>query len=438
MTFSKLKELDLRRCSIQEVKDNTFEGMPELQALYLGENNINIINANAFHGLRSLLQLDLSHNHIDNDNLLLEGQVFKPVEKLISLDMSFTKINNGDLNFLHSFRKNLERLSLCFTQIPRLNAYNFNDTSLRLLDLSGNPGILQGQNLLKGLEGKLEVLYADEIGLKSAEDFYTFNKLEILRLRNNELTAITGHVVSSLKNLQVLDLTNNRLSSWFWPAYSLMPHLKFLSLQQNNFNIISPEMLRDIGNISYVAFAGNLVVCNCNARELFELAYQNENVTTASLLHSMKYPGSFSRIDLMYHRGFDDYNQMILARSKVTKPCNDTECNDVPDLEAEGKILLVDYEPSAYQCFYVAEGIPVPFSAPATCRFSKTDDDMEELIDTGWNKLLLLLIIPTVMFPLLILGFIFRKNLIYFCITMRNSATLSLINNDAVPDGELK
>ncbi|XP_026322715.1 toll-like receptor 13 [Hyposmocoma kahamanoa] len=435
-TFSKLKELDLRRCSIEVINDNTFEGMPELQALYLGENNINIISANAFNGLRSLLHLDVSHNHVgfDNEKLLLEGQVFKPVAKLTSLDLSYTKINNGDLNFMNYFRKSLERLSLCFTQIPRLKPFSLNGTSLRLLDLSGNPGILQGKNLLKGLEGYLEVLYADDIGLKSAEDFYTFDQLEILRLRNNELTAITGNVVSSLKNLQVLDLSNNRLSSWFWPVFSLIPQLNFLSLQNNNFNIITPEMLKDIGSITYVGFAGNFVVCNCNARELFELAYQNENVTSEKLLKSLRYPGSASRIDLMYHRGFDDYNEMILSRSKVTKPCYNTECKDVEDLETEGKFLLVDFQPSEYQCFFVAEGKPVPFSSVATCRLTQINDDIDEIINKGWNKLLLLLIIPTVMLPLFILGYVFRKNFIYFCITMRNSATLSLINNDAVPE----
>lgn len=437
--FSTLKELDLRRCSIQVVSENAFESMPELQALYMGENIIKVINANAFNGLKSLLHLDISHNHVgfDNENLLLEGQVFKPIERLTSLDLSFTKINNGDLSSLQGFRKKLERLSLCFTQIPRLNPFHFNGTSLRLLDLSGNPGILQGKNLLKGLESYLQVLYADEVGLKSAEDFYTFDQLEILRLRNNELTAITGNVVSSLKSLQVLDLTSNRLSSWFWPVYSLIPELNFLSLRNNNFNIITPEMLRDIGNIPYVGFGKNLVVCNCNARELFELAYQNENVTSEKLLKPKRYPGNASRIDLSYNRGFDDYNQMILSRNQVSKPCNDTECEDVEDLEAEGKLLLIDFEPSSYQCFYVAEGKPVPFSSAPTCTLAKIDDDMHEIINNGWNRLMLLLILPAFICPLLILGFIFRRNFIYFCITMRNSATLSLISNDAVPEGEL-
>lgn len=415
--------------------------MPQLQALYLGENTIKNINSNAFKGLRSLLHLDLSHNHFgfNNENVLLEGQVFRPIENLMSLDLSFTKINNGDLSSLYSFRKSLERLSLCYTEIPRLKPSSFNGTSLRLLDLSGNPGILQGKDILKGLEGYLQVLYADEIGLKSAEDFYTFDQLEVLRLRNNELTAISGNVVSTLKNLQVLDLTNNRLSSWFGPLYSLIPHLKFLSLQNNNFNIISREMLGDIGNITYVGFAGNFVVCNCYARELFELAYQNENLTDARLLESRIYPGFVNRIDLMFHRGFEDYNVMILGRSIVTRPCNDTPCLRIgfDDFEVEGLFLLIDFEPSTYQCFYVAEGTPMPFSSVASCRFMKSDDNINDIIDRGWNRLLLLLIIPTIITPLLFLAYVFRRNFIYFCITMRNSATLSLINNSAVPEGEL-
>lgn len=410
--------------------------MPKLQALYLGENSINVISSHAFNGLKSLLHLDLSHNLVgsDKENLLLERQVFRPTKKLMSLDLSFTKINNGGLSFLYNFRKNLERLSLCYTQIPRLRPFAFNTTTLKLLDLSGNPGILQEKDVLKGLEGYLNVLYADEIGLKSVQDFCTFNQLEVLRLRNNELTAISVNVVSTLTSLQVLDLTNNRLSSWFWPLYSVMPNLNVLALRNNNLNIISNEMLEDIRNITYVGIAENFVICNCNAREFFELAYKNENITSEIFLNSTNL-GAANRIDLMYHRGYEDYNQMIMTRNKVTKPCNDTECKDV-DLEAEGKYLLIDFEPSTYECFLVGEDRHVPFSAASPCRLTKIEDDPDDIIYNGWNKLLLLLLIPIILCPLLFLGFVFRKKFIYFCITMRNSATLSLINNSAVPEGE--
>lgn len=411
--------------------------MPVLQALYLGENLISTISSCAFNGLGKLLHLDLSQNHggIDNENVFLQGQVFEAIGKLKSLDLSFTKINPGDLSAFYSFGRNLERLSLCFTGINRLRPFHFNGTRLRFLDLSGNPGILRGKRLLRGLEGYLQVLYANEIGLKTAEAFRSFNQLEVLALRDNELTTISGSIASTLKNLQILDLTNNRLSIWFWPIFSLMPQLRFLSLRDNNFNIIAHEMLKDIGNINYIAFAGNFVVCNCNCRELFEIAYRNENVNYSRPIESRSYLGVTT--SLLYHRGFEDFNHKIMTRKKVSKDCEANQCTYAGDLEAEGNFLLVDFDPLTYQCLLIAEGKSVPFSSIATCKGMKREVITDEMLGQGSNMVIILVIILTIVFPLLILGFIFRRNFIYFCITIRNSATLSLINNSVVPDGEL-
>ncbi|CAD0206818.1 unnamed protein product [Chrysodeixis includens] len=46
--FNKLKELDLRACSIQTLGEDVFQGMESLTALYIGENEINYIAASAF------------------------------------------------------------------------------------------------------------------------------------------------------------------------------------------------------------------------------------------------------------------------------------------------------------------------------------------------------------------------------------------------------
>ncbi|KAH9642655.1 hypothetical protein HF086_011012 [Spodoptera exigua] len=51
VNFTRLKELDLRACSIQVLGQNLFTGMTELRALYIGENEIFFIDSTAFTGL---------------------------------------------------------------------------------------------------------------------------------------------------------------------------------------------------------------------------------------------------------------------------------------------------------------------------------------------------------------------------------------------------
>ncbi|CAG4948931.1 unnamed protein product [Parnassius apollo] len=282
VTFPRLRELDLRLCGIRKLEDNIFSGMPYLEKLYLGENNIFTISAGTFSGLNRLIHLDLSRNYGFDENGTYhrlnfdECNVFQELVNIESIDFSFTKMAQRNIDgFLHVSAR-LQRLSICHSGLSNLSPGHFAGTFLRFLDVSGNINIFADDDALRGLENRLQVVYANDIALKELDVFKNMTSLEIIRARSNEITEICRNTASSLINLQVLDLDMNRLTAWSRPTVALMPSLKFLSVRSNNINIISDHMVRDFVNVSYIGLTGNQIVCNCYAREIFELALRNE------------------------------------------------------------------------------------------------------------------------------------------------------------------
>lgn len=415
--------------------------MPELKSLYLGENNIFYIEAHAFDSMKSLRHLDISRNHAYNDDGNLEDLEFESLNSfrhlnLESLDSSLTRIGMGNLRILIHPNKTLRRLSLCYSGLGRLRNDTFNETSLRILDISGNPEILGSPHVLRGIEDHLQVLYAENVSLKSMEVFRNFSRLEILKLTFNEINTIPQNVAKSLINLQILDLDNNRIMSWNNGMLSLMPSLKLLSLKNNNINIITREMFDDMENLSFLGLSGNFLVCSCHARDLFEVASNNE----------LRFNVTYFQTDLVgnndfknFHTGFKDFNNIIRERNNITVFCEQRkECNVTFNENVTANYLLLDYEDylDQYRCLSVSDGSSTALYNVKSCAATNRDANEKEdiILLKSWNRYLLLLI-PAILLPLLLFAFVFRKNFKYFLITVRNSAMLSLINKNDSLDG---
>ncbi|XP_026735066.1 toll-like receptor 13 isoform X3 [Trichoplusia ni] len=428
--FNKLKELDLRACSIQTLGENVFQGMESLTALYLGENEINHIAATAFVGLNNLMHLDLSRNKaVDGDgkpkNLASDRYfVFQDLTGLVSLDLSHTKLTQRNLGMLVGLGKKFKNLSICESGLDSLLPNIFNTTSLEVLDISGNNGIMIYGDSLRGVEKTLKVVFARDIGLQDMETFRDFKKLEILQLAHNEISFIDASVVQTLKKLQVLDLNNNRLPAWFDKRFSYMPKLKLLALRNNNINIISEEMIEDVLNVHYLALSGNFIVCNCHAKDLFKMAYKNQVTRHSGLL---KVPTTG-----MYHLGYAFYNNIIEDRMDMILNC-DKHC--LEDIEVSGYFKLVDYTPTSYTCLMVSESRSMLVANVTSCKRASREVDYDAELANGRLVLLLILIIPCVLLPVAGI-YMFRRHLRYCFITMRNSAMLSIITkNETIVEG---
>ncbi|CAK1546458.1 unnamed protein product [Leptosia nina] len=431
VTFRSLLQLDLRFCSIDALEGFIFSGMPSLTHLYLGENKLTFIDANAFAGLTSIQHIDLSGNVYIDEKSPTRSLTFESTDtfanlNLTSLDLSFTTLSTRHTPLLSRLGNKLEILSICNTAIFRLRKDTFKGLPLKYLDISGNPDVLFDPNVLRGLEDTLQVLFANSILLKSLDFLRNFRKLEILQVSKNEISNFPKHSMSTLENLQVLDLARNRISSWFEPIVSTMPRLKLLSLEMNNINVVSEIMIDDMSQVQYLAFSKNGMICNCFTREMYEIALQSERRLNQTNLYRI------AQDDGLFHRGYLEYNRMITDRHNLTSPCLEiaditlrSKCLTGLTTNVTGNFLLLDFNGDNYNCLSLSSGIMIPLHEVSTC--SQDMRDMpEDLIVATQNNLFLLLII-LVLFPIVAFVYVFRRNLRYFLITMRNSAMLSLI-----------
>lgn len=335
---------------------------------------------------------------------------------------------------LYYLPRTLSRLSLCETGLTNLHDKIFQNTSLRILDLSGNEGILNRNQTLAGIEDTLQILYAINTGLRTMDIFENFDQLEVLDLSVNEIAVLERNVSKSLKNLQILNLERNRFISWFTPTFSHLHSLKLLSLKDNNINIISSEMIQDISEVQYISMSGNFIVCNCHSRDFINYALRNEGVKNPGIItennHSniKVYPNIPA---VRYHRAFEDNNWKIVNRIQIEMNC--TDCDELSD-ELDVNFLLLDYHPGTYTCLYVPESKSIEFFEVGGCS-KQARIDYESVIQESRKKLYFLLTIP-VFLSLLMFIYVFRRHLRYFIITVKNSALLSLVHKGEFVDGK--
>ena len=141
--------IDLSYNYIHHIDHGVFNGIPMLQHLYLGFNNISYLDEQIFSKLSDLVMLDISHNSL----VSLPLQIFHGLKSLFGLHMCCNKFQIIQRGLL--------------SQLP----------SLTFLDVTGN--------LIHTVEPQsLEAL----------------TSLQSLLLRNNNLTSLSWNIFSSSNN----------------------------------------------------------------------------------------------------------------------------------------------------------------------------------------------------------------------------------------------
>lgn len=200
--MSNLKELDLRNCSLTQLDNDTFANLPKLEKLFLSHNMLTELTGQTFINLHHLNHLDLSYNteepgtSYNSDpfsyylsGLSLDEDVFYNLPSLIFLDLSHTKLKKESVLALSALREKVEQLSLCYTDIPLIIKEMFADTNLKVLDLSGNPGLITqlSATWFEGLEKKLEILIFENSKINILGPLRNLTKLRMLSLGESSL-----------------------------------------------------------------------------------------------------------------------------------------------------------------------------------------------------------------------------------------------------------
>lgn len=250
-----LRELDLRDCYIASIQYDYFHNLPALEKLFLSHNYIVEIKYESLAPLTHLRHLDLSYNTFENnpltflthiDGMTLDEKLFTNLKPLMFLDLSHTKLSNASVKALFNLQREIEQLSLCYTGLTHLLPNMFQNKSIKVIDLSGNP--LLYENLtpenLNGLE-QLEILVFRNSSVSDLSTISSLTRLRMLDLRFNQISYIVADNFTAFPDLEIFDAGENKIQNWDRRLFSGNEKLKILNLRANNITQMNVEMLRD-------------------------------------------------------------------------------------------------------------------------------------------------------------------------------------------------
>lgn len=248
-----LKELDLRGCYITAIQYDYFHSLPALEKLFLSHNFINEIKYEAFAPLTHLRHLDLSYNNYGNNplsfigtGLQLDENLFINLNQLMFLDLSHSKLSNSSVKALYNLQHDIEQLSLCYTELTHLLPNMFQNTSIKVIDLSGNSELYENltpENFI-GLE-HLEILVFRNASFEDFSVISMLTRLRMLDLRFNLISYVAAENFSYFPDLEILDVGENKIYNWNSRLFANNEKLKILNFRQNNITMMNVEMLRD-------------------------------------------------------------------------------------------------------------------------------------------------------------------------------------------------
>ncbi|XP_058832422.1 toll-like receptor 6 isoform X2 [Topomyia yanbarensis] len=299
-----LRVLDLRSCGLSYLPEKTFVNTPSLLKLFLSHNSLTKLCSTQLFGLSNLRHLDISYNTQEKlaelteydqpdpynsltEGLILNEDTFAPLVNLSFLDVSHTKL----LSYSSKAFRNVavEQLSLCYTGIAIIVGSMMNG-SLRVLDISGNPGISTAihheKSDLRGFNVNLEILVCENSTVKHLDWLSGMVNLKVLLLGSNNINQLKNHTFENLASLEILDLSGNHISNWHQRVFENNAELYILDLSDNNINVLTTEMLYDFASVNFLAIGQNSFVCHCLLREFIEMAAKNSE-TISCLLYNL-------------------------------------------------------------------------------------------------------------------------------------------------------
>ncbi|XP_054422588.1 toll-like receptor 13 [Pteronotus mesoamericanus] len=212
---TRLLSLDLRQNNnLVHLNDSEFNGMPSLKSLQLDRCQLSSVTNQTWSALQNLTTLHMSHNKFKG----FPDFAFSPLRSLEVLFLSrnpITELSGRAFYGLYS----LKEFNLAGCWIVEIDKYTFAQfPNLEILDL--------GYNNLRTLKRRT---------------FHFLKKLQVLILSQNRLSIIETNAFSGLTYLNTLDLTYNILSSVRASFFLGLENLEVLNL---GFNKITYETSR--------------------------------------------------------------------------------------------------------------------------------------------------------------------------------------------------
>ena len=306
----------VRKAKIEIIYSDTFKYFPMLQYLYIRDNHITEIRADAFKYTTNLIKIDMKNNKLSllpdaasvglqslKKFVLLLNQVGKPVLKSDTfvgfVSLEYLDLENSDINIIenNAFRnlQNLTTLLLGYNQIlyvdqdafaglSKLQTLKLNENNivhitvdafahmihLKVLDLTGNTQITskikhQIVDLLKPLK-QLTDLRLIATGLQSVpmDLLRNLSKLTTLSLEANQISGLDPDLLKDQSDLRTLTLTKNNIQSMDKAFLDKIPHLEQLDISRNPFKCDCDLMWFTNWIKSGVVYVSDLNLVSCH------------------------------------------------------------------------------------------------------------------------------------------------------------------------------
>ncbi|XP_055522511.1 uncharacterized protein LOC129716702 [Wyeomyia smithii] len=286
-----LQELDLSANAIESLPEDAFSLLPNLSVLYLSVNRFVSLHELLLANNRKLNDLRLDNNQVplqtlpENflSNLLqlktvklqgcsftnLPASLFRNSTDITDLDLSYNQLTSMPRLLLRDQRK-LHDLNLAYNKLETLPEGLFENTKeLQTLHLSFNRLYNLSATVFASLT-KLTVLNLDNNHLHIIDKltFHSTHALEKLYMQNNQLSFQTLEQDSvdgdntpfqSLEELNVLNLRNNNITTIFndWKFNNLQ--LRELDLSYNNISTLTYQDLQFLSQDIHVNLSHNQI-----------------------------------------------------------------------------------------------------------------------------------------------------------------------------------
>ncbi len=169
---------------IEEIHENTFNGLSNLKSLKFQRNLIDKINSNLFRGLFNLMSIDFSENQTE----VIHKDTFSGLINLKNVNFSGNKIKEINQNVFNELT-HLENINFSGNKIEEIHENTFNGlTSLKTVDFSYNQIIEIHPKLLNELAS-----------------------LEIIVFTGNRIKKIHENTFNGLTNLREIDFNFNQI-----------------------------------------------------------------------------------------------------------------------------------------------------------------------------------------------------------------------------------
>ncbi|PWA15391.1 TLR4 interactor with leucine rich repeats [Gambusia affinis] len=271
LNLDNLIKLRLDGNSLEVLQDSVFTSLANLQYLHLEHNKLHHIHRNAFLKLTNLRFLNLAHNKL---SALTNVLIFSHLRSLTVLLLSENEIRHIGNHVFQNLKK-LSRLSLSNNRISGVDRDGLRGlSSLREFLIDGNELEEIKAGWLDPLE-RVEVLDFSHNRLVSVDPsaFSRLTYLEVLRLKNNLLSSLSGEIFAFNSVLQNIDLHGNNwtcdcrledLKRWMTAAHSQRKLLTVFvqchypeTLRGKYLDYVNSSQLHPLGNWNHSCKSGS-------------------------------------------------------------------------------------------------------------------------------------------------------------------------------------